>query len=67
VAESAASDAPSAAVPGQVLLWEEEESFVIGLPRPNHEAVVQIERGLVGGVVAGDVLVLREYEAVRST
>jgi len=38
------------------LLWEGEESYVIRLPRPNNGAVVQIARGLVGGVVTGQVL-----------
>jgi hypothetical protein len=39
------------------LLWEGEESYVIRLPRPHHGAVVQIARGLVDGVVTGEVLV----------
>lgn len=42
------------------LLWEEEESYVIRLPRPHHGTVVQIARGLVDGVVTGEVLVLSE-------
>jgi len=39
------------------LLWEGEESYVIRLPSPHHEAVVQIARALVAGVVTGEVLV----------
>jgi hypothetical protein len=38
------------------LLWEGEESYVIRLPRPHHGAVVQVARGLVAGVVTGEVL-----------
>jgi hypothetical protein len=48
-------DAPLS--PPVELLWEGEESYVIRLPRPHHGAVVQIARGLVGGVVTGEVLV----------
>jgi hypothetical protein len=48
-------DAPLS--PPVQLLWEGEESYVIRLPRPNNGAVVQIARGLVGGVVTGQVLV----------
>jgi len=44
------------------LLWEGEESYVIRLPRPHHGAVVQIARGLVGGVVTGEILVLPETD-----
>jgi hypothetical protein len=44
------------------LLWEGEESYVICLPRPHHAAVVQIARGLVGGVVTGEVLDLPEAD-----
>jgi hypothetical protein len=47
-------DAPLS--PPVQLLWEGEESYVIRLPRPNNGAVVQIARGLVGGVVTGQVL-----------
>jgi hypothetical protein len=42
------------------LLWEGEESYVIRLPRPHHRAVVQLARGLVAGVVTGEVLVPAE-------
>ena len=38
------------------LLWEGEESYVVRLPEPRQRAVVQIARGLVDGVVSGDVL-----------
>ena len=48
------------------LLWEGEESYVIRLPRPHHAAVVQIARGLVGGVVTGEVLDLQERMVRRS-
>ena len=48
------ADAPLS--PPVQLLWEGEESYVIRLPRPNQGAVVQIARGLVGGVVTGQVL-----------
>ena len=48
-------DAPLS--PPVELLWEGEESYVIRLPRPNHGGVVQIARGLVDGVVTGEVLV----------
>jgi len=51
-------DAPLS--PPVQLLWEGEESYVIRLPRPNNRAVVQIARGLVGGVVTGQVLVRPE-------
>ena len=51
-------DAPLS--PPVQLLWEGEESYVIRLPRPHHQAVVQIARGLVDGVVTGEVLVLPE-------
>ena len=51
-------DAPLS--PPVQLLWEGEESYVIRLPRPNNGAVVQIARGLVGGVVTGQVLVRPE-------
>ena len=47
-------DAPLS--PPVELLWEGEESYVIRLPRPHHRAVVQIARGLVDGVVTGQVL-----------
>jgi hypothetical protein len=39
------------------LLWEGEESNVIRLPQPHHRAIVQVARGLVAGVVKGEVLV----------
>jgi len=42
------------------LLWAGEESYVIRLPRSNNGAVVQIARGLVAGVVTGQVLVRPE-------
>ncbi|MDF2759294.1 MAG: hypothetical protein K0S99_1926 [Thermomicrobiales bacterium] len=42
------------------LLWAGEESYVIRLPRPNNGVVVQIARGLVAGVVTGQVLVRPE-------
>ena len=42
------------------LLWEGEESYVIRLPMPHHGAVEQISRGLVDGVITGEVLVLPE-------
>ena len=48
-------DAPLS--PPVQLLWEGEESYVIRLPRPHHQAVVQIARSLVDGVVTGEVLV----------
>ena len=48
-------DAPLS--PPVQLLWEGEESYVTRLPRPNNGAVVQIARGLVGGLVTGQVLV----------
>jgi hypothetical protein len=48
-------DAPLS--PPVELLWEGEESYVIRLPRPHQGAVVQIARGLVAGVVTGEVLV----------
>jgi len=51
-------DAPLS--PPVELLWEGEESYVIRLPRPHHGAVVQIARGLVAGVVTGEVLVPTE-------
>src|SRR5215204_6037172 len=51
-------DAPLS--PPVELLWEGEESYVIRLPRTHHGAVVQIARGLVGGVVTGEVLGLPE-------
>jgi hypothetical protein len=51
-------DAPLS--PPVQLLWEEEESYVIRLPRPHHRAVVQITRSLVGGVVTGEVLIRSE-------
>ena len=44
------------------LLWEGEESYVIRLPRPHQGAVVQIARGLVGGVVTGEVLIQSEAD-----
>jgi hypothetical protein len=47
-------DAPLS--PPVELLWEGEESYVIRLPRPHHGAVVQVARGLVAGVVTGEVL-----------
>jgi hypothetical protein len=50
------ADAPLS--PPVELLWEGEESYVIRLPRPHHRAVVQIARGLVDGVVTGEVLLL---------
>jgi hypothetical protein len=53
-------DAPLS--PPVELLWEGEESYVICLPRPHHAAVVQIARGLVGGVVTGEVLDLPEAD-----
>ena len=53
-------DAPLS--PPVELLWEGEESYVIRLPRPHHGAVVQIARGLVGGVVTGEVLDLPEAD-----
>jgi hypothetical protein len=53
-------DAPLS--PPVQLLWEGEESYVIRLPRPHHGAVVQIARGLVDGVVTGEVLVLPETD-----
>ena len=49
-------DAPLS--PPVELLWEGEESYVIRLPSPHHRAVVQIARGLVDGVVTGEILVL---------
>lgn len=57
-------DAPLS--PPVELLWEGEESYVIRLPRPHHRAVVQIARGLVDGVVTGEVLLLPEDEAALS-
>jgi hypothetical protein len=48
-------DAPLS--PPVQLLWEGEESYVIRLPPPHHGAVVQIARGLVAGVVTGEVLI----------
>ena len=51
-------DAPLS--PPVELLWEGEESYVIRLPRTHHGAVVQIARGLVGGVVTGEILGLPE-------
>ena len=53
-------DAPLS--PPVQLLWEGEESYVIRLPRPHHGAVVQIARGLVDGVVTGEVLFLPETD-----
>jgi hypothetical protein len=47
-------DAPLS--PPVELLWEGEDSYVIRPPRPRHGAVVLIARGLVGGVVTGEVL-----------
>ena len=47
-------DAPLS--PPVQLLWEGEESYVIRLPGPHHRATVQIARGLVDGVVTGEVL-----------
>ncbi|MDQ3412720.1 MAG: hypothetical protein M3509_11455 [Chloroflexota bacterium] len=38
------------------LLWEGEESYVIRLPLPRQRAVVQIDHGLVDGVVTGATL-----------
>lgn len=49
-------DAPLS--PPVQLLWEGEESYVLRLPRPHHQAMVQIARGLVDGVVTGEILVL---------
>ncbi|MCD6033895.1 MAG: hypothetical protein K0S78_6081 [Thermomicrobiales bacterium] len=54
------ADAPLS--PPVELLWEGEESYVIRLPRPHHGAVVQIARGLVDGVVTGEVLVVPEED-----
>jgi hypothetical protein len=53
-------DAPLS--PPVSLLWEGEESYVIRLPRPHHGAVVQIARGLVDGVVTGEVLALPDTD-----
>lgn len=47
-------DAPLA--PPVELLWEGEESYVICLPSPHERAVVQLSRGLVDGLVTGEVL-----------
>jgi hypothetical protein len=38
------------------LLWEGEESYVVRLPDPHQRAVAQIARGLVDGLVSGEVL-----------
>ena len=51
-------DAPLS--PPVALLWEGEESYVIRLPSPHQGVVVQIARGLVDGVVTGEILIRPE-------
>lgn len=42
------------------LLWEGEDTLVIRLPAPHQRSVVQLDRGLIDGVVTGAVLTPHE-------